>query len=214
MFIADTIFFDVDGTLVDAREDIANAMNYALRQVGFPERPLDEIVSYVGTGVKDLISKSLGSGDEALVEKCISIYGNYYVDHPADKSFLYPHTIDTLKYFRNKKKIILTNRYARFADPVLKALGIRKYFEEIIGGDDENCLKPFACVLDPYISKFGLDKDRALIVGDMAIDIETGKNLKIKTCWVTYGLGKREDVEPLNPDFTIDDLIELKNIIK
>ncbi len=214
MLTADTIFFDVDGTLVDARRDIVNAMNYALGQVGFPAKPFDEIVSYIGTGVKDLISKSLGSRDEVLIERCVGIYGGYYVKHPADEAVLYPHTIDTLDYFRNKKKIILTNRYARFADSVLKALGIGKYFDSIIGGDDENCLKPFACVLDPYISEFDLDKDRALIVGDMAIDIATGKNSKIKTCWVTYGLGKREDVDPLNPDFTIDDLIELKNIIR
>ena len=210
----DVIFFDVDGTLVDARRDIVNAMNSALRQMGFPERSFDEIVSYIGTGVKDLISKSLHSDDEALIDRGTELYGDYYIAHPADEAALYPHARETLDHFRNKRKFILTNRYARFADSVLAAFGVREYFEDIIGGDDEGCLKPSACVLDPHLPKLKVDKEKVLIVGDMAIDVETGKNAGIKTCWVTYGLGKREEVQPLKPDFIIDDLIELEQIIR
>ena len=128
MLNIDAIFFDVDGTLVDARSDIVDAINYLLRQMGFPEKSFDEIVSYIGTGVKDLVSRSLGSGDITLVEKGIGIYDSYYMEHPADKARLYPHAKETLEYFRDKRKFILTNRYARFADSVLKALGIREYF--------------------------------------------------------------------------------------
>ena len=210
----DVIFFDVDGTLIDARRDIVNAMNHVLLQMGLPEKSFEEIVSYIGTGVKDLISKSLGSGDTLLIDKGVKLYGGYYIKHPADEAMLYPHVRETLEYFKDKKKIILTNRYAGMADSALNALGIREFFEGIIGGDDEKCLKPSACVLDPYISRYGLDKDKALIVGDMAIDIQTGKNSGIKTCFVTYGLGKSGDVKPLNPDFIIDDMIELEKIVK
>ena len=210
----DVIFFDVDGTLVDARSDIVDAVNYTLRQVGSPEKTFEEIVSYIGTGVKDLISRSLGSDDKDLIEKSTGVYGEYYVLHPADKAILYPHTIEMLEHFKAKRKLILTNRYAIFADAVLKALGIRKYFEDIIGGDDEACLKPSACALDPHILKLGVKKDRALIVGDMTIDIETGKNSGVRTCWVRHGLGKASEVEPLKPDFVIDDLIELEKFIR
>jgi phosphoglycolate phosphatase len=210
----DVIFFDVDGTLIDARQDIVNAMNYALRSMKFPEKSFDELVSYIGTGVKDLVRGSLGTRDESLVDRAAQIYGGYYVQHPADEAKLYPHVQETLEYFKDKKKVILTNRYARFADAALKALEIRKYFEEIIGGDNEKCIKPSVCVLDPYVLKSGIDKEKMLIVGDMTIDIETGKNSGIKTCWVTYGLGKKQSVEPLNPDFVVNDLIELKRIIK
>ena len=75
-------------------------------------------------------------------------------------------------------------------------------------------MKPSACVLDTALPKLKVDKARSIIVGDMAIDIMTGKNSGIKTCWVTYGLGKAEDVEPLKPDYAIDDLIELEKIIQ
>lgn len=209
----DTIFFDVDGTLVDARRDIANAMNYALRSLGLPELSEDKIISFVGTGVTYLIRSSLGTNDEKLIAEGTRLYGEYYVSHAADEASLYPHAVEILEYLEGKRKFILTNRYAAFADVLLKELGVRKYFEEIIGGDDEKCLKPSACIIDRVIGRLGLDKSRALIVGDMEFDIMTGKNSGIRTCWVTHGLGKVEQIKDLKPDYIIEDLIELKEIV-
>ena len=210
----DTIFFDVDGTLVDASCDIANAINHALRVLGLPELSKKAVISNVGGGVKDLIRKSLGTDDEALIEKGTRLYSDHYIAHATDETILYPHAVDILEYLKDKRKFILTNRYALFADVALRGLGIRDYFEEIIGGDDEKCLKPSACVVDAAVKRFNIDKDRSLIVGDMDVDIMTGKNAGVKTCWVTYGLGKIEDVGPLKPEYIIDDLAELKEIIR
>ena len=214
MLSIDAIFFDLDGTLVDARSDIVRAANHALKTLGRKEKSFDEIVSYVGTGVSDMIAKSLDTDDTSLIRKGIGIYSEYLLKHPADEAKVYPHVRETLEFFKDKRKFILTNRYARFADAVLKALALRKYFDDIIGGDDENCIKPSACVLDTALPRLNIEKSRAVIVGDMSFDIMTGKNSGVQTCWVTYGLGRREDVEPLNPDFIIDDLIELKKIIR
>ena len=214
MIAVDSIFFDVDGTLVDAREDIVNAVNHALKKLALPPRPKEEIVSYIGTGVKDLVGRSLGPSKSALTDEGVKIFSQYYVRHATDETKIYPHVEEALSYFSDKRKFILTNRYIEFADITLRALGIRKYFENIFGGDDETCLKPSACVLDRILPKLKIEKVRSIIVGDMAIDIMTGKNSGIKTCWVTYGLGRPEDVKKLDPDYIIDDLIELKNIIR
>lgn len=210
----DTIFFDVDGTLIDARSDIANAMNHALRVLGLPELPKETIVSYIGSGVKYLIRKSLGTDDEVLIEKGTRLYSDHYIANVTNETILYPHAVDILEYLKGKRKFILTNRYALSADVALRGLGIRDYFENIIGGDDEGCLKPMACVVDRAAKKFNVDKSRSLIVGDMDVDIMTGKNAGVRTCWVTYGLGKIEEIGPLNPEYVIDDLVELKEIIK
>jgi len=214
MFAVDAIFFDIDGTLVDDRIDIVNAMNYTLRRLGLKEKPPQLIVSYVGAGVSDLIRKSLGEDKADFTEEGVRLYGDYYIKHPADEARLYPHVKETLEYFRNKRKLILTNRYAKFAEPVLKKTGIRDYFEDVIGGDDENCLKPSACVLDSLLPRLKIDKARSIMVGDMAIDVMMGKNSGIKTCWVSYGLGRPEEVSELKPDYTIDDIAKLKKIIK
>ena len=212
------IFFDVDGTLVDSRKDIVKAINYTLRRLGLPRKPAREIVSYVGTGVRDLVEKSLRNGKAARVDKAVKIFSAYYTKHSADFSKLYPHVKEILVYLKDKRKFILTNRYKDFADATLRELEIRRYFEDIIGGDDEDCKKPSACVLEKVLSKLKIDRRKAMIVGDMAIDIETGKNSGVKTCWVTYGLGRRKDFPArgkarLKPDYIIDDLIELEGII-
>jgi len=149
-----------------------------------------------------------------MADKAIGIFSGYYAAHSADESALYPHVKETLEYFKAKKKYIITNRYTKLAEITLRRLGIRDYFENIFGGDDENCLKPSACVLDSIIAKIDIDKSKSLMVGDMAIDVMTGKNFGIKTCWVRHGLGKAADVEPLKPDFIIDDMSELKAIIR
>ena len=210
----DTVFFDIDGTLVDARRDIANAMNHALKSMGFAALPDEQIISYVGTGVTYLVRNSLGTDDETLVAEATRRYGEYYVSHAADEARLYPHAIEMLEYLRGRRKFILTNRYAAYADALLKALGIGRYFEQIIGGDDETCLKPSACIIDRIAARLGIDKRTSLIVGDMDVDIMTGRNTGIKTCWVTHGLGRIEDVKALKPDYIIEYLIELKEIVK
>lgn len=214
MIAADTLLFDLDGTLIDARLDIVNAMNHTLTALGYDEKPFAEIVSYVGTGVSDLVAKSMGARDTKLVEEGVRIYGDYYLKHPADHAKLYPNVAEILEYFNKKRKFILTNRYAAFAAAVLKELNISEYFEDIIGGDDESCLKPLACVFDKFMPKLNIDRARALIVGDMDVDIMAGKNSGIRTCWVTYGLGKAAEVRPLKPDYIINDIAELKRIIE
>lgn len=214
MIDIDIIFFDVDGTLVDARSDIVAAINHTLRQLGFPEKPFDEIVSYIGTGVRDLIRQSVPSRDDAVLARGVEIFGDYYVKHAADKCVLYPHVRETLEYFAAKRKIIVTNRFSSFADATLRGLGIRDYFEYVLGGDDEGCLKPKACSIQRVDAALDFKSTPSIMVGDMAIDIQTGKNAGIATCWATYGLGKLEDMEGLKPDYVINDLAELRKIIR
>lgn len=214
MALFDTIFFDVDGTLVDSRKDITNAVNHALGTLGFKKLSVETVISYVGTGVKDLIRKCFGTDDESVVEKGDKLYWKYFMEHAVDESVLYPHAREILEYLKDKRKFILTNRYKDFAEATLKGLGIMGYFEEIIGGDDENCLKPSACLFDRIVPRLKVDRNRALIIGDMDIDIQAGKNSGIKTCWITHGLGRVEDVKNLKPDYIIEDLIELKEIVR
>ena len=206
------IIFDLDGTLVDSKEAIARGVNFVLKKVGLQEKPKAEIISYIGTWLDNLIKKSLGPKQQALFEKAKFIFENYRQASP-DSSLLYPGVKDILEHFKNKKKIIVTNRNYKFTLPTLKKLGIYDYFEDIIGGDDLTCLKPSGCPLDMAINRRKIDKDKIIIVGDMDIDILAGKEAGIATCAVTYGIGKKEDILKASPDFIIDKISELKNII-
>jgi phosphoglycolate phosphatase len=209
----DLLIFDLDGTLIDSKEAIADAVNFSLKEVGLREKTVSEINSYIGRGLEDLLRRSLGEGEGPLLKKALYLYKQYYAKHCTDKSILYPNVKKTLDYFKNKRKIIVTNSNYELARIILTATGIGGYFEEIIGGDDVGCLKPFSCHLDMLTSGFNIDKQRAMIIGDMDIDILAGKRAGIITCGVTYGIGRKEDILKAKPDFIIDNLLDLKKII-
>ncbi len=210
----DLIVFDLDGTLVDSRLDIAISVNHMLGSMGFAKKSYEEIVSLIGRGVKELIGDSLGDNNHERFDEGLSIFREHYLKHFLDNTYLYPHVKDVLEYFKSKKKVIITNKNKDVTLSTIDALGIDKYFDAIVGGDKENYLKPDPHYIIKCLKDFGIENERAIMVGDMYIDVQTGKNAKITTCAVTYGIGKREDFVKYNPDYIINDMIELKDIIK
>lgn len=207
------IIFDLDGTLVDSREDIAGAVNFTLKQFGLKEKSLSEITSYIGSGLEELIRKSLGEKKDSLLNEAVSRFEQYYTLHSVDKSRLYPGVKEVLEHFKDKRKSVVTNKKYRFARLALETLGVYGYFEDVLGGDNSGCMKPSSCSLDQTIEKLKVPKEKTIIVGDMDVDILAGKRAGIATCAVTYGIGKKEDILKARPDYIIDNISELKKII-
>ena len=210
----DLMLFDLDGTLIDSREDIANAVNHMLKTFDLRERSREEIVSFIGRGIADLIRNALGKGREEMLEEAMKIFEGYYRKHGTDTSILYPGVIEMLEYFRNKKKAVVTNRNYEFAKSALEKLNIDDFFEDIAGGDDVNCMKPSSCSIETIVNRAKADKKKTIIVGDMDIDIMAGKKAGIFTCAVSYGFGKKEDIERAAPDCIIGSIAELESVIE
>jgi len=209
----DLIVFDLDGTLVDSKKDITDSVNYALRSLGLREKDPGVIGSFIGTGVNDLIKKSLDGADGALAEKALAAFESHYLEHLTDTTVLYGNVKKVLQMFDKKKKAIITNRISQTAVPLLRALGIYSYFLKILCADDVSCMKPSPCPLDKVISELKASKEKAIIVGDMDIDIIAGKSAGIMTCAVTYGIGKKDDILKARQDFVIDNIIKLEELI-
>lgn len=208
----DLLIFDLDGTLIDSKDNIVEAINFTCRQLGVRKKKPDEIVSFIGTGVGDLVKKSLGKENNHLFAEAIVTFKDFFRNHSAEKSKLYPYARDILEYFKNKRMYIVTNEEKGMALSILSSLKISKYFEDIIGADDASCVKPSACPINKII-KPGLDKKRIMIVGDMDLDILSGKEAGILTCAVTHGIGKKRDILKAKPDYIIQSLLELKAVI-
>ena len=185
-----------------------------LGRMGLAKKSYGEIVSYIGRGVKELIRDSLGDGNYERFDEGLSLFREHYLRHFLDNTYLYPNVKDVLNHFKNKKKVIVTNKNKDMTLATVEALGIDKHFDAIVGGDNENYLKPDPHYIIKCLKDFGIENEKAIMVGDMYIDVQTGKNAKITTCAVTYGIGKREDFIKYNPDYIIDGMIELKKIIK
>lgn len=207
------VLFDLDGTLIDSRETIVNAVNATLEHFGLAQKSFDEILSYVGVGTAYLIRKSIGERQD-LFNEAFGFFHQVCRAEPGKYSFLYPGVKETLDHIRSQATLIglVTNGDKRIAHANLVRFGIARDFKRIIGGE-ENCLKPSACPIEKAMHKSGIDKPHTLFVGDMALDIQAGKAAGILTCGATYGIGKKEDVIAARPDYLINDFTELKNII-
>lgn len=207
------LIFDLDGTLIDSQEDIILAVNYTRRTLGLEELERERIISHIGYGVVELIKRSLGQEHEALFDRGLEVFSEYYPRHAADHTRLYPHVKETLEYFRAVPKLIITNKRTELAEQGVRVLGIADYFKEVIGGDDESCQKPSPCPILDALKKYNVPAGRAMIVGDMDVDVQAGKNAGIHTCAVTYGIGRREDIEKAAPDYMLEGMEQLREIV-
>ncbi|MBN1621886.1 MAG: HAD-IA family hydrolase [Endomicrobiales bacterium] len=207
------LIFDLDGTLVDSRKDIANAINYSLKTLGFTEKDVGTITGYVGEGLKSTMYKALDNAHDEVLDKAVELFRNYYIIHPVDHARLYPGVEDFLKNSSSIKKAVLSNKDHAICVKTLELLDVNRYFEIVVGGDNYNCRKPDPCSLIKIMEYTKVPKEKILMVGDMDSDINAGKNAGVKTCAVTYGFRKRDELEGHNPDYIIDGILELKNIL-
>lgn len=208
------LIFDLDGTLIDSRQNIVNAVNFTLRSLNLKEKPPAEIISHIGYGAKEMLGRCLYPENGRFLEKAVVIFEDYFLKNPVDKTILYPYVKEILEYFKTKNLVIVTNRSKQTSEAALKYFDIIDYFKYIITGDDETCLKPSACPLNRAFDNFDVEKKKSMIIGDMALDILAGKNAGILTCAVTYGIGKIKDLLAAKPDYVIDGIIELKKLIR
>ncbi len=222
------IFFDLDGTLADSRQDITDAVNRTRKAIGISgEKTLSEVHSYVGGGLRETVRRAIGEAesassamadaprhaDEEQIEKALVLFRTYYSENPVIRTCLYPGVKETLENMPGIMKAVLTNKDRAIAVDVLKGLDIKNHFSEVVGGDEEQYRKPSPAGIKKILKKYGLSADSAIIVGDMDIDTITGKAAGIKTCGVTYGIGKKEDILKSKPDYMIDSFGGLKKII-
>lgn len=212
--IISLLIFDLDGTLIDSQEDIILSVNYTRRKLGLGELARERVASHIGYGVNELIRRSLGSDHERLFDTACAVFNEYYGRHAADHTRLYPHVAETLRALCAVPKLIITNKRKLLAEESIRVFGIAEYFKEVIGGDDDACRKPSGCQISDALDTYGAAPDEAMIVGDMDLDIQAGKNAGILTCAVTYGIGRREDIVKASPDYLIDDMAQLPAIIQ
>ena len=215
MLNLDIIFFDIDGTLVDSRKVIIDAANFTLNSLGLKEKKADEIISNMKFETSYLISKIADTDDNDLIIKGVKLFRSYWKKNVSRDSRLFSGVREILDYLYGKKLIITSNGIKDVIEEMLDSFNIRKYFRQIISGDEVDCIKPTACPINKAFATLELfSKNNAMIVGDMDVDIRAGKAAGINTCGVTYGFGKKEDIVKAGPDYLIDNISELKNIIK
>jgi phosphoglycolate phosphatase len=202
----DLVIFDLDGTLIDSKLDLAHAVNATRVHLGLPPLEHELIYSYVGNGAPVLIRRALGPAvPDEDVERALEFFLAYYREHMLDYTVLYPAVRETLEKLDNGKRrlAVLTNKPVRISVGILDGLGIGSHFFRVYGGNSFDQKKPHPIGVETLLRESGARKERALMVGDSAVDIRTARNAGISSCGVTYGF-QPETLQADPPDFLIE----------
>lgn len=208
------IIYDLDGTLVDTREDIARSANYMLSRMELPPISKEEVARYVGRGLFQLIQSCLKTEDAKRIEKGAKIYRAFYAEHMLDHSVLYPGARETLEYFKGRKQGVLTNKPNPFSENLLKALGVGDYFEMIVAGDSEYPKKPSPSAVHAMMHRWKIAPEETLFIGDSLVDIETARNAGVEIAVVSHGFSSAEELQSASPKILVNGFTELLEKIK
>ncbi|MGD0842101.1 MAG: HAD-IA family hydrolase [Candidatus Acidiferrales bacterium] len=203
------LVFDLDGTLIDSKLDLALAVNAALRASGRAELPHERIYGYVGQGAMRLVERAVGDGaTQEEVTTAHEFFLAYYRAHMLDNTALYPGVRECLAALESHPMAVLTNKPVRFSREILEGLGIARYFLEIHGGNSFETKKPDPFGMLEILKTFGVPPNQSMVVGDSDIDVKTGRNAGAWVCGVTYGFGA-ETLKEFPPDILLDTLADL-----
>jgi phosphoglycolate phosphatase len=207
----DLLIFDLDGTLIESKWDIAESVNFTLAQLGLPERPLEEIFGFVGDGVKKLLRLAVGEGNQARFEEALQVFRGHYLEHCLDQTTFFPGIEPMLQHFAHKQKAVATNKSIDYTRVIMNGLGAQ-HFAYMVGGDNGFGLKPEPGMLLHILEQLNVSNERAILVGDSTNDINGGHNAGIRVCAVGYGMGNRERMAACKPDWFIERPEELMEL--
>jgi phosphoglycolate phosphatase len=203
------LIFDLDGTLIDSKLDLALAVNAALAELGRKPLPHDEIFSYVGRGAPALISRALGPA--ASEHDCmlgLEFFIKYYSAHKLDNTALYPGVRETLDALKGMPMAVYTNKPVRVSRSIIEELGVAEHFRYVYGGNSFERKKPDPMGVELILRQFGAAPAQTMFVGDSEVDVQTARNSGTWVCGVTYGFGSHRLAE-YPPDLLVDNLLEL-----
>ncbi|MGB3399504.1 MAG: HAD-IA family hydrolase [Candidatus Deferrimicrobiaceae bacterium] len=208
------VVFDLDGTLVDSKVDLANSVNYALGAFGFPLLPYEMVYSYVGDGAATLIQRSLGTDGREILPLVLETFLTHYREHLLDTTVPFPGVSESLEaHSKAFEMAVLTNKPIDMTRNILAGLSLSRYFVDVRGGDSFDSKKPNPEGLLRIMKKRGTSPAESLMVGDSVNDVLAGQRAGVVTCGVSYGIGAKGFAEH-SPDFTIDHFPELFHRIR
>ena len=184
------IIFDLDGTLIDSRADIANAVNMTRHDFQLPPLPLATVVSYVGDGVRKLIFRSFADTSVDM-EAAIRAMGTHYAENAVVKTTLYSGVAQGLEklHAHGWKLALVSNKPTELCRIIFRHFKLEPLFAEIIGGSSGFPLKPEPDALNHILHATGSDAAQSWVCGDNHTDLDAAKNAGMKSIFAAYGFG-------------------------
>ena len=208
------IVFDLDGTLIDSRKDLAQSINAMLTEMHRQPLPEEIIATYIGDGAGMLVRRALGDPEEEhLVEEGLKRFLDYYREHKLDHTYVYPgvfSSLDALKVRADgtpRNMAVLTNKPIIPSLAICEALGLSPYFFQIYGGNSFHTKKPDPEGLNALMREAGVRPEQTLMVGDSDVDILTARRAGAWALGCRFGLSSHT-LESIPSDCLVDSAAE------
>lgn len=206
--------FDLDGTLIDSKGDIASSLNLALARAGLTRLPPSRIAGFIGDGVRKLVERALREAlgsepDESLLLRVMNLYLQEYGVHLLDTTRLFEGVEEALESLHWAQLAVVTNKPERLSRQILDALGVGRRFRVVLGGDSTLLRKPDPAPLLEAMKLCGADPTESVMVGDSPVDVQAGKAAGAVTCGIAANTTERERLSAAGCDLLISDIREL-----
>lgn len=188
------VIFDLDGTLLYTLEDLLNSVNFTLDLFDYETCTLEEVSSYVGNGIEQLMRRALPTNiSEKEFVLCLACFKDHYSKHCCEKTRPYPGMMELLQLLKSRdiKVGVLSNKYQEAAEEVCEHYFAGLY--DIVVGESEHCRrKPAPDGINMICEKLNIPKDETLFFGDSEVDVKTGDNAGVYCVSVLWGYRDRE----------------------
>lgn len=213
-----TVIFDLDGTLLNTIDDLADAVNYVMREFSWQEYTVDEIRQKVGNGIRNLVKCSVPNGlDNPQFEEAFVIFREYYQEHCQLKTDAYPGIMELLEQLHVKGyKIAIVSNKAHPAVAELNEIYFKDYIDIALGENEDAGIKkkPAPDMINLALEKLGSKKSEAIYVGDSEVDKATADNSKMDCVLCQWGFRELSLLQSLSPTAIIKEPIELLDILE
>lgn len=212
------VIFDLDGTMVNSLEDLADSMNTVLQRNNFPTHTLAAYKQFIGNGIRNLIWKSLPEtyrSDELLIDTCYNLMIDDYRTNCVNKTRPYDGIIQLLDELeaRNLKLAVFSNKADEFTRKIVLALFPKWKFEAIVGLSNEAYRKPNPSVPFQISEKFGISQNQIIYMGDSGVDMQTAVNAGMYAVGALWGFRTKEELTLNGAKYLLNNPLDLLEII-
>ena len=211
----EVVLFDLDGTVSDSGEGITNSVKYSLKKFGIIETDYEKLKKFVGPPLYASYEKYYGFSHEEAI-KAVEYYREYYNAGGIFELRIYNGIIDLLKYLKkSEKKIILaTSKPEIYAEKIARKFGFYELFDNISGALLDGSRIEKADIIAYALGRVGNpDINNCIMIGDTEFDVLGAKAFGMDSIGVTYGYGKREDIEKAEATYIVSKAEEILNLV-
>ncbi len=212
----DLLIFDFDGTVADSKHGIEKTVNRTLELNGFAKAPEKQVHSLIGLPLEEYFPRLLPHASGSQIEKLISDYREEYKKIAVESTSLFPEMKQVLEELRERGAVlaVATSKRKASLELMVRHLELEGFFKATVCADEVRGKKPDPESVEMILEKTGFEKKQALMIGDSVYDVQMGKAAGVKTCAVSWGAERAEELEKEKPDFLVHDAKALLEFAK